>query len=326
MTMACILTGVTTPAAAQDWTPQQKLMAKRAAELDAYRKIAERVLGLQIRGDSSVRDFVGESDDISAAMDHFIKGIRLSDPRYYDDGSCEVDAEVTIERVITEVKKIYDEVYKGGRWKKEEFEDIRKRTERKVLRETGAGAVRPESVIPDPKDQPIVAPIVTGRPIRTALPDIYKQFPPNERLKAKRAAELDAYRKLLERIYGLQISAGTKVKDFVTETDQIRASTEGELKGVRTVGVRYAPDGVVEVEMAITIERVITTVKRVYDEKYQGGRWKKEYFDDIRKHTERKVITVIGTGALDTRGAAGDSTRDSGNTRVIEGDEVIVVE
>ena len=37
-------------------TPQQKLMAKRAAQLDAYRMLAERILGLELAGTTTVRD------------------------------------------------------------------------------------------------------------------------------------------------------------------------------------------------------------------------------------------------------------------------------
>lgn len=291
---------------------QQKLMAKRAAQLDAYRLLAERIMGFAIQGDSTVRDFVTESDKVATAFDTFLKGVRFSEPRYFDDGSCEIDAEVTIEQVVTTLKKIHSEVYEGGKWKKEYFDDISKQTERKVLAVTGSGAVRPESVIPDPANEPIVR-----RPRELPLPDIYKKFPPNERLKAKRAAELDAYRQLYERIFGLSIRGDSRVRDFVTESDKIQTAFEGQLKGARTMNVRYAPDGVVEVEMQITIEQVITTVKKVYDEVYQGGQWKKEYFDEISKRTERKVITVVGVGTLDTRGANKQRPSDGGDKDVI---------
>jgi len=313
ITCLLLLTLLLAPAQAE-LSPQQKLMSQRAAQLDAYRLLAERIMGFAIKGDSTVRDFVTENDQIATAFDTFLKGVRFSEPRYFDDGSCEIDAEVTIEQVITTLKKIQSEVYVGGKWKSEDFEAITKQTQRKVLAVTGSGAVRPNSVIPDPANEPIVR-----RPREMQLPDIFKRFPPNERLKAKRAAELDAYRLIHERIFGLAIRGETKVRDFVTESDKIQTAFEGQLKGVRTMSIRYAPDGVVEVEMQITIEQVVTTVKKVYDEVYQGGQWKKEYFDDISKRTERKVISVVGSGALDTRGAAGNGARpiEGGNDGVI---------
>lgn len=308
-------------------SPQQKLMAKRAAELDAYRKLAERILGLQIKSDTTVRDFVTESDRIATKMDHFIKGVRITDTRYFDDGSAEIDAEVTIKKVVTHLKKTYDEVYKGDRWKRDYFEDITTKTKKKVLKVTGAGAPRVESDIPDPADEEIVVGLIKSRSRATNLPEIYSQYPPAERLKAKRAAELDAYRKLMERIYGLEISSNTTVRDFVTENDVIHTRFSGELKGARISKVRYAPDGVVEVEVQITLQQVVTTIKRTCDEVYKGGRWTRDQFEDISKRTKRKVITVLGTGALDTeRFTEGRRDRDDDSEEIIEYEEGVIVE
>ncbi|MCH7995910.1 MAG: LPP20 family lipoprotein, partial [Planctomycetes bacterium] len=69
---------------------QNKLLAKRAAEADCYRKLAETVNGVKLNSSTYVRDFVTESDEIRTAVNTFVKGIRLGPPRYYDDGTCEV--------------------------------------------------------------------------------------------------------------------------------------------------------------------------------------------------------------------------------------------
>src|SRR6476646_4447712 len=69
---------------------QNKLLSKRAAEADAYRKLAEAVKGLQITSDTYVKDFVAESDEIRSELDQFIKGVRLGKPRWFEDLSCEV--------------------------------------------------------------------------------------------------------------------------------------------------------------------------------------------------------------------------------------------
>ncbi|MEM0914908.1 MAG: hypothetical protein AAGK09_09905 [Planctomycetota bacterium] len=317
------IVGLTVGSAQASLSPQQKLMAKRAAELDAYRKLAERIMGLEISSETSVRDFVTESDAIATHVETFIKGVRFTDTRYYDDGTAEVDAAVTIQQVVEELKRTHDEVYDGRRWKKEHFEEITRRTERKVIEVTGAGAARAESGLDAPADAPIIE-RSTRRTQPTALPPIYRDYPPAERLKARRAAELDAYRKLVERIYGLEIASDTFVRDFVTESDAIEAATQAKLKGARTVDVRYAPDGVVEVEMAVTIQQVVETVKRVHDEVYDGRRWKKDHFDEIQRRTERRVITVLGTGALDTERYDRREPTGGGTTRI--SDDVIIVE
>ncbi|MDX2145961.1 MAG: LPP20 family lipoprotein [Planctomycetota bacterium] len=283
--------------------PQQKLMAKRAAELDAYRLMAERILGLKLSSGTSVRDFVTESDEIRTSVEGFIRGVRIVETRYYADGTAEVDAEVTLRQVVEHLKKVRDEVYKDGRWTKEDLEQITRQTRDSVLRVTGSGAARAESGIQDPATAEIIpAPEGATRTRPIDIPEIYRQYPPNKRLMAKRAAELDGYRKLLERIGGLSLRSGTRVRDFITESDEIRTAVEGSLRGARIENVRYAPDGVVEVQMSVTLEQVIETVKKVRDEVYKDGRWTKQDFEDIKRSTKRKVITVMGTGALDTGG------------------------
>ena len=56
---------------------QNKLLAKRAAEADAYRKLAECIKGLQITSDTYVKDFVTEADIIQTELDTFIRGATL---------------------------------------------------------------------------------------------------------------------------------------------------------------------------------------------------------------------------------------------------------
>ncbi len=73
------------------------------------------------------------------------------------------------------------------------------------------------------------------------------------RLMTERAAKLDAYRNLLEEAYGVAIQSNTSVKDFVTQSDTIRARVEAYIKGAKVVDTRYLDDGSAEVEMEIVL-------------------------------------------------------------------------
>src|SRR5665213_94576 len=154
-TVVCSILAIGQMASA-DFSPQQKVMAKRAAQMDCYRKLAEIIMGLQIKTGSKVEDFVLTNDKITTYLDTAIKGAKITDSRYFDDGSCEVDMEVTIEQIVDSLKHSFDEVYKGGEWKREEFDEITKHPEYKIIKATGSGAVRPDSQIPDPASEPIV--------------------------------------------------------------------------------------------------------------------------------------------------------------------------
>jgi len=61
---------------------QNKLLAKRAAEADAYRKLAETINGVQINSSTTVRDFVTESDEIRSGIDTVVRGARFGSPAY----------------------------------------------------------------------------------------------------------------------------------------------------------------------------------------------------------------------------------------------------
>jgi hypothetical protein len=326
--MAVVLVGVTSGAMLP---PRQKVMAKRAAELDAYRLMAERILGLKISSDSAVRDFVLESDDIKTSLDHFIKGMRIDDDKtvWYEDGSCEVTAEVTLAKTITELKKICEQHYKGNKYTKETFNHIKKYTQRNVISVVGSAAVRETSQIPEPETIPVVMPLVSPRDRkRLDLPPIYGKFTARNRLNARRVAQVDAYRKLAERIYGLRVTGTTTVTDYVAD-DRIRTAMDHELKGAKINSVRYQPDGIVEMQISLTLKQVISTLKKIYEEHREGNKVTKETFENIEKQEKRKTVTVIGMGAVATPGESetgrGETYIRTETTKIIEGPVAIEI-
>lgn len=76
---------------------------------------------------------------------------------------------------------------------------------------------------------------------------------PNARPMALRAAQVDAYRNLLEIVQGVRIDSNTVVRDFMTESDVIRASVEGLVKGSKVMNKEYLSDGTVEVTVRMNL-------------------------------------------------------------------------
>jgi len=75
---------------------QARLMTERAAKLDAYRNLLEQAYGVTISSNTTVRDFITQNDTIRARVDAYIRGAKVIDTRYLDDGSVETEMELTL--------------------------------------------------------------------------------------------------------------------------------------------------------------------------------------------------------------------------------------
>lgn len=278
---------------------QNKLLARRAAEVDCYRKLGETVYGVQINSETYVRDFVTESDQIRAALDTFVKGIRLGPPRYYEDGICEVEGEVTVAKLITSLKAVHKAHYQGRRWTVSDIESIRQRIATEVIRVTGSGAPRPDLPPNLPEGiEDVITPLPSGyaTPPRV-IPALWRTVSPQARLMAERAARIDALRKLLERIKGLRLTSETLVRDFVTESDQITANSRGLVAGAREVGTYLHDDElIVEVTMEVPVERVVTTISQLHTRFHRGRRLTETDILNIKKRALRRTVSATGSG------------------------------
>jgi hypothetical protein len=75
------------------------------------------------------------------------------------------------------------------------------------------------------------------------------------RLMAERAARTDAYRKLTEQVYGVEIRSGTTVRDALLADDRIQTRFEGFIRGARVIDTRRRSDiGLVEIDMEVTLD------------------------------------------------------------------------
>lgn len=75
------------------------------------------------------------------------------------------------------------------------------------------------------------------------------------RLMAMRAARIDAYRAMAERVYGTVIQGNTTVRDMVVENDRLRTMVETYLHGARVVSSDVMPDGTVETLLEMVIDQ-----------------------------------------------------------------------
>ena len=117
----------------------QKIMAKRAAEMDAYRRLAARMMGQKISGDTTVRDMCLQNDDIVAKLSQVLKAATPTNIKYLDDGSCEVTMEIKVSDLIRTTRSYM----KGDTQKTEIKDDINERS----FSEIGRGTMQPVAAV-----------------------------------------------------------------------------------------------------------------------------------------------------------------------------------
>lgn len=230
--MAVAVFALTDDAGAQI-TAQQRLMAKRAAKVDALRNLLETVYGVRIDSRTTVKDFVAQSDTIRAQLDAVIQGAQEVDYVEQPDGTAEVTVEVTLGRV----------------------EDILGRRlyyNYQTFRATGYGA--PSGSPAGPASAPMPSADVVRAKGNGVEPNDPSMGYAERSLMAKRAAKIDALRNLLEQVYGVRITSDTYVRDFVTQSDDMRARVSAFIQGARVVSEKQLADGSYEVEVEIELE------------------------------------------------------------------------
>ncbi len=78
---------------------QARLMAKRAARLDAQRQILEAAKGVAISSTTTVENFMTRDDYIRSRVAGIIRDAKIMNVRYNDDGTCEVDMRIDMNQI-----------------------------------------------------------------------------------------------------------------------------------------------------------------------------------------------------------------------------------
>lgn len=74
---------------------QAYALAKRAALADGYRQIAERIKGVHVEGQDSVKNMMLQRSTIRTSVDAMVRGGNVIDTTF-KDGLCEVELEIVL--------------------------------------------------------------------------------------------------------------------------------------------------------------------------------------------------------------------------------------
>ncbi len=131
------------PGTPQGVRAQDALMARRAAELDAYRHLAEQIKGLRIDSRTYVKDFVAVSDTIRADTVAHIRGVTVTRIEFPPGGGiCEVEVAAGLSQIFTYVKELYARHYQGENVKALDYNTMRQINKKSIVTASGQGAIR----------------------------------------------------------------------------------------------------------------------------------------------------------------------------------------
>lgn len=233
---------------------QQAVLSFEAARADAYRNLLESVKGLHVEGGSTVENLAAASSETRAALESFVRGAAVVEETMQSDGTAKVVVELDLDRLEHLVGHKVD----GG---------VRK------IRMEGHGA--PRDADPDASGTPArVGSVVAGSPrawnkdgssappqlqsvvtvVGQAADDAGRaRSAAQARLMAERAATNDAYRRLLEYVYGISVSSNTTVRDLALADDKVDSQVSGFIRGAKVEGVRHTGDGITEVTVSLDL-------------------------------------------------------------------------
>lgn len=188
--------------------PQERDKAVGAARILAQRLLLERIKGVQLDAKTFVYDLVMQDDTIEARLSELVRGVKTEAPKFREDGRVEVVAKVMMEQVISTLKQhVRQKKIAGIPFTVEKLDELDINIRRKILDVVGESAL-PGSV-------------------------------GHQRILARRAAQLDAYRNLTARIMGMRITSATTVKDFVVKSDKVTAALANVLQGAEETRIQY---------------------------------------------------------------------------------------
>jgi hypothetical protein len=285
-------------------TPAQKrLLAQRAARADAIRKLAEQVKGVRIDAQTTVRDFVTESDIINTRLGPVLmQGMReVGGYRHFANGICEVTMSLTLRTLIKELKALHARYYKGSKYRSLSWEKWTLHNKYTTITVVGRGA-QPASAdeivaVPVPGAPPGQPQVLTWR-----VPPGWQDVAPQGFLMAEQAARVDASRKLAERLYGMTVSSDTTVRDFVTERDAINTSMRAFLRGHKQEGpTEYLPNQTAQVTLSVTLRQIWAAIKQLQVRHIKEDQFKKLTMTDVQRHVRTGKFIETGHGAVPAR-------------------------
>lgn len=88
-------------------------------------------------------------------------------------------------------------------------------------------------------------------------------IPAQQRILSIRASKLDAYRALMEQIYGQYLDANTTIGEMVMKSDTLKARVQGVVYGARLVSINPVGDDTYETTLSLD-KNIVNDLRRLF--------------------------------------------------------------
>jgi len=88
-------------------------------------------------------------------------------------------------------------------------------------------------------------------------------IPAQQRILSIRASKLDAYRALMEQIYGQYLDANTTIGEMVMKSDTLKARVQGVVYGARLVSINPVGDDTYETTLSLD-KSIVNDLRRLF--------------------------------------------------------------
>ena len=85
----------------------------------------------------------------------------------------------------------------------------------------------------------------------------------HQRLLSIRASKLDAYRSLMEQVYGQYLDANTPVAEMVVQSDSFSARVQGVIYGAKLVSIAPVGDDTYETKLSLSND-IVNDLRKLY--------------------------------------------------------------
>lgn len=225
--------------------PQARRAAIRAARLDALRRLTEVVQRLRLTPDVTVRDLLPAGEAVAAELSAGLRGAReVGRPYLHDDAPiAEVRMAIGVDAVIEAVRKLNAQ---GGNPRKLPLPELEAALRRALPREIealGVGVPPRNLLASDGAAPPLrLPPWATDAIQATGTGADVELSTPLGRLRAARAAESDARRRLADQIDTLELAPGRRVQTIREAAQVVSLQMDALLAGAIVVRTEFQDD------------------------------------------------------------------------------------